>query len=77
MFNNRKVYKATTTTTYMPKEVEIFNFIKKEGEVVFSKICGELGINNYYAKRYLRILEEKKLIISIKRDGFTYFKIKK
>lgn len=62
---------------YMEKEKEIFEFIKKEGEVVFSRICGVLGINKYYAERYLDSLIKENKIESFKKGNYTYYKVKK
>ena len=61
----------------MEKEQEIFEFVKKEGEVAVSRICGILGINKYYAERYLESLIKQNKIESIKKGSYTYYKVKK
>jgi DeoR/GlpR family transcriptional regulator of sugar metabolism len=60
----------------MDKKQEILELLKKEGELSFSKICGMIRSNPYYAERYLNELEAEKKIKKEVRGTFTFYKIK-
>ncbi|MCK9370201.1 hypothetical protein M0R04_09875 [Candidatus Dojkabacteria bacterium] len=60
----------------MDKKQEIMALLKKEAEVVFSKLCATLSMNKYYAERYLKELETEGVIEKELRGSYTYYKLK-
>ena len=52
---------------------QIYGFITGKGIVYYSEIRKELNLNNGVASHHLRVLEDRGIIKSVKRDGRKYF----